>query len=93
CQQAVQLEPQNGFYIGRFSHTLLLAGQTQEALTYAQQAVEAAPSRSLSYRVLGEAYMQLGQNAEAISAFEQALELDPDNRRAIEGLASLQGTQ
>lgn len=91
CQRAVDIAPQNGFYLGRLAHVMLLADQYEEALPVSLRAVEVSPNSTLAYRVLGDALAGVGDTEQAVRAYQQAVELDANNRRAIEGLNQLTG--
>lgn len=89
CQRAVELKPDDGLYLGRYAHVLIITEQYAEALPIAQRAVEIAPNLSLSHRVLGEALAGTGDREGAIAAFQRTLEIDSDNTRARDGLNAL----
>lgn len=90
CQQAINLAPNNGLYLGRFAHVLLLYGLPEQALPVAERAVAASPELSLGWRTLGDANTLLGNPANAQTAYTQALSLDPNNVAAQAGLQALQ---
>ncbi|MCS7072306.1 MAG: tetratricopeptide repeat protein [Anaerolinea sp.] len=92
CQESIQLDPTNGMYFGRLAHVLMQAGRPADALTVAQSGIRAQPNLSVNHRVAGDAYLALGDTASARTAYESALQIDPNNRRAREGLAALNGT-
>jgi protein O-mannosyl-transferase len=88
CQLALNEEPQNGLYLGRTAHVLLLYGENDRARQIAQTAIDTAPT-SLAYRALGDALSRLGDATNAINAYRQALALDGNNQKAKDGLVAL----
>ncbi len=89
CNQAITLAPDNGLFLGRTAHVLLLFGLPAEALPFAERAVQTAPSMPLAYRTLGDALAGVGRVDEARAAYEQTLAIDPQNEKAQAGLANL----
>ena len=90
CEAAVKIAPENGLYLGRSAHVLLLQGNAVAALQIAQRAVAAAPQAALSYRTLADAYRLLSEPVWAEGYYREALRLDPNNREALQGLRQLE---
>jgi CubicO group peptidase (beta-lactamase class C family) len=70
-------------------YTLLISGQTQDAITVFQRNVQEYPESGNVYDSLGEAYMKNGQKELAIQNYEKSLQLDPKNKNAQEMLKQL----
>lgn len=93
CSVAVNREPDNGLFLGRTAHMLLIFNQNEQALGFAQRAVVANPGLSLNYRTLGDALARLGDLDSARTAYETALQIDPTNRSAQAGLQQIDGSE
>lgn len=89
CDAAIKIAPENGLYLGRSAHVLLLQGNAVAALQIAQRAVAAEPQAALGYRTLADAYRLLSEPVWAEGYYREALRLDPANREALQGLGLL----
>lgn len=89
CLSAVERRPNDGLFLGRTAHVLMLFEQYAEAVTVAQKAIEISPELSLNHRVLGDAYAALGNLTEAAVAYQNALAIDPNNASARAGLEAI----
>ena len=74
-------------------YTLLISGQTQDAITVFQRNVQEYPKSGNVYDSLGEAYTKAGQKELAIQNYEMSLQLDPKNQNAIDRLKKLKETK
>lgn len=90
CQVALDIEPDNGLYLGRTAHVLLIFGSNEEALKVAQRSVEVDPNLVLNWRVFGDALRLAGDIENARLAYQQALALNPNNQGALNGMAALE---
>jgi CubicO group peptidase (beta-lactamase class C family) len=70
-------------------YTLLISGQTQDAIAVFQRNVQEYPQSGNVYDSLGEAYMKNGQKELAIQNYEKSLQFDPKNKNAVEMLKKL----
>ena len=90
CEAAVNIAPENGLYLGRTAHVLVLQGNAVAALQIAQRAITAQPQAALGYRTLGDAYRLLNEPVMAAGYYREALRLYPKNPEALEGLQLLE---
>ena len=90
CEAAVNIAPENGLYLGRTAHVLVLQGNAVAALQIAQRAITAQPQAALGYRTLGDAYRLLNDPVIAAGYYREALRLYPRNPEALEGLQLLE---
>ena len=90
CEAAVNIAPENGLYLGRTAHVLVLQGNAVAALQIAQRAVAAEPQAALGYRTLGDAYRLLNEPVWAAGYYREALRLYPKNPEALQGLQLLE---
>ena len=90
CEAAVNIAPENGLYLGRTAHVLVLQGNAVAALQIAQRAIAAQPQAALGYRTLGDAYRLLKEPVMAAGYYREALRLYPRNPEALEGLQLLE---
>ena len=90
CEAAVNIAPENGLYLGRTAHVLVLQGNAVAALQIAQRAIAAQPQAALGYRTLGDAYRLLNEPVMAAGYYREALRLYPKNPEALEGLQLLE---
>jgi cytochrome c-type biogenesis protein CcmH/NrfG len=68
---------------------LLQQKKNAEAIEVFKLNVEAFPESANTYDSLGEAYMKAGQKELAIKSYAKSLELNPNNRNAVDQLATL----
>ncbi|RLT46375.1 MAG: hypothetical protein DWI62_02005 [Chloroflexi bacterium] len=90
CEAAVNIAPENGLYLGRTAHVLVLQGNAVAALQIAQRAIAAQPQAALGYRTLGDAYRLLNEPVMAAGYYREALRLYPKNPEALQGLQLLE---
>jgi WD40 repeat protein/tetratricopeptide (TPR) repeat protein len=82
-RKAVELEPDNPFYLAHLAWHLTTRGGPPgraEAVTPAEKAARLAPDDSLVQAVLGVARAHAGRHREAAAALERSLQLAPDER-------------
>jgi CubicO group peptidase (beta-lactamase class C family) len=70
-------------------YTLLLSGQTQDAIAVFERNVQEYPKSANVYDSLGEAYMKAGQKEPAIRNYRMSLQLNPKNENATKMLEKL----
>lgn len=75
--------------LNQLGYTLLISGQTQDAIAIFRRNVQDYPQSSNVYDSLGEAYMKAGQNDLAIQNYEKSVQMDPKNANGIEMLKKL----
>jgi Flp pilus assembly protein TadD len=80
-QKALELEPENGYYIDSLGWAYYQQGRYSDAVRELRRAVELTRGKedAVIYDHLGEAYLKAGDEPAALSAWEKALELDPTN--------------
>jgi tetratricopeptide (TPR) repeat protein len=80
-QKALELEPENGYYIDSLGWAYYQQGRYVEAVRELRRAVELTRGKEdpVIYDHLGEAYLKAGDEPSALSAWEKSLELDPSN--------------
>jgi CubicO group peptidase (beta-lactamase class C family) len=75
--------------LNNLGYELLQQGRTTDAIEVFKLNVEAFPESGNCYDSLGEAYMKAGQKDLAIKSYAKSLELSPNNRHAVDQLATL----
>lgn len=82
----------NGFYEAKlFSRQGFAAFEMSkfaETVTYATEAIERGDTRAEIYRLRGQSYGRLNQPEKAVKDFRSALAINPNDNRALSGLAS-----
>ena len=80
-QKALELEPENGYYIDSLGWAYYQQGRYYDAVRELRRAVELTRGKedAVIYDHLGEAYLKAGDEPAALSAWEKSLELDPTN--------------
>jgi len=79
-QRAVDIDPDNGFYLDSLAWAYYMQGRHRDALKLQRRAVEHAPYKDpILYDHLGSIYLELGRKDEARQAWIDALELKPDS--------------
>ncbi len=79
--------------LNNLGYTLLLSGQTQNAIAVFQRNVQEYPQSANVYDSLGEAYMKAGQKDLAIQNYERSLQLDSKNQNSVEMLKKLKDSK
>ncbi|HEU5320128.1 MAG TPA: tetratricopeptide repeat protein, partial [Methylomirabilota bacterium] len=75
--KALDLEPENGYFIDSLGWAYYQQGRYAEALRELKRAVERAKEDPVILEHLGDAYAKNGFEEDAIAAWEKALQLDP----------------
>jgi len=75
--------------LNTLGYELLQQKKTADAIEVFKLNVEAFPESGNSYDSLAEAYMKAGQKELAIKNYARSLELNPNNRNAVDQLATL----
>jgi tetratricopeptide (TPR) repeat protein len=75
--------------LNNLGYELLQQKKNAEAIEVFKLNVEAFPESGNTYDSLGEAYMKAGQKELAIKSYAKSLELNPNNRNAVDQLATL----
>ena len=81
-QQALALEPENGYFIDSLGWAYYQQGRYPEALRELKRAVSLAKEDPVLYEHLGDAYLKNNLTNEAIEAWEKSLKTDPDGPTA-----------
>ena len=77
--KALELEPDNGYFIDSLGWAYFQQGRYPEALDQLKRAVAKAKEEDpVIFEHLGDAYAKNGLNDEALTAWEKALQLDPN---------------
>lgn len=84
--KAIELKPQDGYYIDSLGFIYYQKGQFSQAVDLFLEALKLAPEEGIIYDHLGDALLKLQQKDNAIKAFEKALELklEDEDRDAIQ---------
>ncbi|NKB81009.1 MAG: tetratricopeptide repeat protein [Nitrospirales bacterium] len=77
--RAVELKPQNGYYVDSLGWALFKVGRIQEALNHMKRAAFLVKDDPVVFEHLGEIYLLQHNRQEAQKAWRRALELDPAN--------------
>jgi tetratricopeptide (TPR) repeat protein len=91
-QQAIDLEPDNGWYYTLLASVYASLGEPNQAVKTYEKALALNPAyveNSWFQLQLANGYRLAGQRDEAIVAYEQVLSLDEDNAAARKGLQEL----
>jgi len=75
--KALDLEPENGYFIDSLGWAYYQQGKYGDALRELKRAVERAKDDPVILEHLGDAYMKNGLDSEAVVVWERALKLDP----------------
>jgi tetratricopeptide (TPR) repeat protein len=75
--KAIEIEPENGYFIDSLGWAYYQQGKYPEALRELKRAVEKANEDPVILEHLGDAYVKNGLDAEAVATWERALKLDP----------------
>jgi tetratricopeptide (TPR) repeat protein len=77
--KALDLEPENGYFIDSLGWAYYQQGRYPEALRELERAVQKAKEPdAVIFDHLGDAYVKTGRHEEALAAWEQSLQLDPN---------------
>ncbi len=90
-REAVQREPNNGYYVDSLGWAYYKLGQFEEAVRHLERAVELRPEDPILNDHLGDAYWKVGRTREARFQWSHALSLDPepeDREYILEKLAN-----
>ena len=79
-QQALALDPENGYFIDSLGWAYYQLGKYPEALRELLRAADRAKDDPEIFDHLGDAYLKNGKVEEAIAAWEKALQVDKENR-------------
>ncbi len=77
-QEAIDIDPEDGFYHSQASIVLLQMGRNEEALKEVQTAIALEPDHAFYYDNLGDVYGELGPEQALLEARQKAIELQPD---------------
>jgi tetratricopeptide (TPR) repeat protein len=79
-QKALELDPDNGYFIDSLGWVYYQQGRYADALRELERAAERAKDDPEIFDHLGDAYLKNGKVEEAIAAWERALRVDTENR-------------
>jgi tetratricopeptide (TPR) repeat protein len=93
-KKALQIEPENGYYLDSLGWVYYKQGKYQKALEKilaAQKRLKAAglPVESVIFDHLGDIYFQMRKYTEAEKAWNQAIRFDPGNKHILDKLEKL----
>jgi Flp pilus assembly protein TadD len=77
-KKALELEPENGYFIDSLGWAYYQQGRYPDALRELKRAVEKAKEDPVIYDHLGDAYAKNGFDEDALIAWEKSLALDPN---------------
>jgi tetratricopeptide (TPR) repeat protein len=89
-RKAVQLDPDNGYYVDSLGWAYYRMGDFQNAVKQLDRAVELRPEDPVLNDHLGDAYWQVGRRLEARYQWSQALSLNPEPEDEVRIRAKLQ---
>jgi tetratricopeptide (TPR) repeat protein len=75
--KAIDLEPDNGYFIDSLGWAYYQQGRYPDALRELKRAVAKAKEDPVIFEHLGDAYAKNGLDQDALAAWEKALQLDP----------------
>ncbi|GJL54689.1 MAG: hypothetical protein NPIRA02_18210 [Nitrospirales bacterium] len=82
-QRAVELKPNNGYYIDSLGWALFKVGRSEEALATIHQALSLITNDPVIFEHLGEIYLHRDELEKAQQAWTRSIELDSSNERLI----------
>ena len=88
--KAIELEPENGYFIDSLGWAYYQQGKYGDALRELKRAVERAKEDPVILEHLGDAYVKNGLDTEAVAVWEKALRLDPASDGVKKKLDDLQ---
>lgn len=83
-QKALEIKPQNGYYLDSLAWAYFKLGRNQEALAEMKRAVDVVPDDPTFFEHLGDIYLTQNLLSDAREAWMRALELDPKNRKLLD---------
>jgi tetratricopeptide (TPR) repeat protein len=75
--KALEIEPENGYFIDSLGWAFYQQGRYPEALRELKRAVERAKEDPVIFDHLGDAFAKNGFDDDALAAWEKSLQLDP----------------
>jgi len=82
-RRAVELKPQNGYYIDSLGWALFKIGRSDEALATINRALSLITDDPVIFEHLGEIYLQRDELGKAQKAWTRSIELDSSNEQLI----------
>ena len=82
-QRAVQLKPENGYYMDSLGWALFKMGRLEDALQTIQRALTLVSDDPVIFEHLGEIYLKLEEREKAKDAWSRSIKLDSSNERLI----------
>ena len=83
-QRAVELKPNNGYYVDSLGWALFKVGRSEEALVAINRALSLVSDDPVIFEHLGEIYLQRQELDKAQKAWARSIELDSSNTRLIQ---------
>jgi tetratricopeptide (TPR) repeat protein len=84
-QHAVDLFPQEPWFLQNLINYYIFSGQEQAAIDYLAQAIEREPNVAQYHLIKGNLNSNQGNNEAALADYDRALELDPTMADAVAG--------
>ncbi len=82
-QRAVELKPNNGYYVDSLGWALFKVGRSDEALVAIDRALSLVTNDPVIFEHLGEIHLQREELEKAQKAWERSIELDSSNESLI----------
>ena len=82
-QRAVELKPNNGYYVDSLGWALFKVGRSEEALATINRALSLVSDDPVIFEHLGEIYLQRQELEKAQKAWARSIELDSSNDRLL----------
>ncbi len=79
-ERAVQLDPENAYYLDSLGWVYFRLGQTDLAERYLLEAAQRSPDQAVIHEHLGDLYQQEGRIEQARDRWRRALELNPGDQ-------------
>ncbi len=83
-QRALELKPNNGYYVDSLGWVFFKKGRLSEALVEIKKAASLVGDDPVIFEHLGEIYLEQNQVSEGREAWIRSLELDPNNQKLMD---------
>ena len=85
-EKALELEPENGFFIDSLGWAYFQKGMYREAVTELERAAGIVADDPIIFDHLGDAYLKIDEKGKALESWRKALELDPEDEDLSDAL-------